>query len=241
MRRHLYLLGALALPPKIVESSYDWAQKIKNLPQRKAANIQVLSQEPILHGGLWLRDEKVLVLSPDGTRMRDFAFAGSGPTADRPAPADLGPFWKKPNVAPFTVSAHRIDYQGLWSVPVDFPIEGYDRYPGGSPLIGWSTYPPQLFYLPTDLKNFNKIEWSLDSEPLKFFFCDRFTMALVENLTNGLSRVVFFRGDNPQSYTIFDFGGAAQKSDLSGVLARNCFDFYFAGTFGLVRVRYASP
>lgn len=236
--RLLYLLAATALPPKLVESTYTWSEKIKILPQRKAVEVRNLSPQPILHGGVLLNHDGISVLSPDGSRILEYT--ASGFLRERAAPP-LGTdsaFWKKSRLDPYRLQGEYLQMGPAWSVNLGTEIRGAETSNRGGSLVAWSVFPPQLFYLGEQKRYLHKIAWSPESEPVRFFFCDAYTSTLVENLPNGFTRVVFFRDEKPQSYTIFDFSGERRKSDLSAVVARNCFDFYFAGTFGLVKVRY---
>lgn len=250
---------AFSLPPKIVEESFSWEKDLRALPQQRARSVERLSQTPILHGGLvW--DEKarrLVVLSPDGQGAQSISTAAASlsdaPAAYRPlntAEAQRlfgrlearGTEWRF-GPGHFQLEEARLDYLDrprgtrLWSVDLGFRPLGVDFVPSRQMLLAWGAYPPRLVLIPSDLRRLYRIAWSPDSEPLRFFACDRYQQVLVENLRNGLVRLFFFQGEKPVSYTIFDFTPARQ-SELTAVVAPSCNEFYFAGSFGLSRVRY---
>ena len=234
----IFLAAAFALPPKIIESSYQWIPQLKALPQIKARSVEYLSKTPVIHGGLAMKNGRLLVLSPEFSRLTEYSSKPLAAAVERPAETEQNLFWQSMPLGNFKVQGSKLHYYDVWSVPLGFEPMGVERYQSASALIGWGSYPAELFYFPSDLKYFYKIHWSEDSEPVRFFFCDRFTPVLVENLKNAFTRMVFFKGNKPSSYTVFDFSGELRRSDVSAVTSSSCADFYFAGTFGLVRVQY---
>ena len=230
------LLVAIALPPKIIDSTYKWVSDLKSLPQVGARKIESLMTQPILHGGFKLDHGKLLVLNSDASKVLVVPNAGGAPR-ERPVGDPQEIFWRPPALNNFRLEGQDLHYLDVWAIQLGFKPLGVESSTRGA-LVGWGTYPAQLFYFPSDLRNFYRIHWGEDSEPLRFFFCDPNTAVLAENLSTGLSRFTFFRSGKPAFYTIFDFSHALRRSDMTAIESSSCSVFYVAGTFGLVRVSY---
>lgn len=239
-RRSFTLAFAFALPPKISQPVYDWAQHLKNLPTVKARQLEVLSRDPILHGGVRLEEDRLYILSNDGTQIEERRLPGGSIVASRAATVEARQkiFSRAADLGEFKLEQTKLSFQDFWSIDLGYEVLGAERFRGKGPLLAFAAYPPRLFYLGENLRQAFQITWSEESEPFRYWLCDRVTPVLAENLKNGLTRLVFFRGDRPANYTILDLSGDKRLSDASAVVSKNCHDFYFAGSFGLVHVKY---
>jgi hypothetical protein len=244
------------LPPRIIEKSFSWEGEIKGLPAQKPRSVDKLLTSPIGHGGLLLDQarNRVVLYSSDGNGWLDFSTAHLGPlsalykplsSAERKLFASLS---KEPGAFPFAsgyfrVQADKLEYLSspkggpLWALDIGFEVLSVNHGPRQA-LLGWTAYPARLFHVGSDLKTFTRIRWSEDSEPIAFLGCGGSRQMLVENVRNGLSRIVFFESGKPTSYSIFDFSGTDRQSEISVVAAASCFEIFVAGSFGLSRIRY---
>jgi hypothetical protein len=243
------LAHAYALPPREVLRSYDWAKDLKNLAQVKAISLRSIQTEPVLHGGLAFdpRSGKLSILSPDGARVREFSTRSGGAPRERAiAETEAEKLFWGPSPSPvFEWTGRQIDYRperggrAIWSIPLDVDLSGQEWSSETKAWVGWMVNPRQLYVLPEPYRNFHKIGWTSEGEPVRFFSCDSSRFVLVENLSNGLSRFFYFRNAEPMGYTIFDFAGGARRAEITAVRANSCYDFYVAGSFGVTRVQYA--
>jgi hypothetical protein len=144
----------------------------------------------------------------------------------------------------FVLNGTRLDYKGsssrdrtYWSI--DLGREAVRVESQDAALTAWQIYPPKLFYLPSNLASFYRIDWAPDAEPVAFLLCDKHRAVVVENMAGGLSRMVFLKDVlQPVGYTVFDFSGQDRKSDVLAADTSDCENFFIAGPFGTLRVRY---
>lgn|GEM_PF-1616298 len=251
MKRTALFALAFALPPREVVRTYDWAKDLRGLAQVKARVITNLLPDPVLHGGLVFDGKKsqLKVLSPDGTRVAEYVVRPGG-LSDRRERLVTDPeaekiFWKdEPASAVFEWTGKQIDYRPerggrvIWSVPLPLELTGQEWSSETRSWVGWVVSPRTLFVLPDPYRNFYKLSWTSEGEPVRFFACDRSRLVLVENLSNGLSRFFYFRDGEPIGYTIFDFAQGTRRAEITAVRSSGCTDFFVAGSFGVTRVQY---
>lgn len=233
-------LFAFALPPKISTLDYDWAKNLRTLPQRQARGVEKLSADPVLDGNFILRNGRLVVLSPDRTQIQERGLARGELLSSRAATPEIiqKTFNAPEKLGEFKADADRLNYLDLWSIEMGYQPIATERVNGRGPLLAFALYPPRLFYLGESLRQAYRIGWSEESEVLRYWMCDRVTPVVAENLKNGLSRLFFFRAERPATYTVFDFSKDERLSDSSAVVSTSCSEFYFAGSFGITRVRY---
>ena len=242
------LAHAYALPPKEVSSKYEWAKDLKPLLQIKALALVPILREPVLHGGMRWANDELQVLSADGTTIRRWRpyqgrFAEREPSSITLEAAEKM-FWAAPLSPVFEVNGPKLDYRPerkervIWSIQMGMDLTGYEWNPKTQTWLGWTLSPRQLFVLADPYRNFHRIAWSAEGEPVRFLACDTVRTVLIENIDNGLSRFSFFKDAKPVGYTLFDFAGGTRRSEITSVAALGCSDFVVSGSFGVTRVAY---
>ncbi|MBS1982687.1 MAG: hypothetical protein JST16_00830 [Bdellovibrionales bacterium] len=252
MRKSHQLIFAIAysLPPKLVEVSLKSDSALGQAAHVAARKVEIVSSEPVLHGGMSLSKDKrsLLILNADATAVTELALdqADAKPRSRSIDTATKNALLaSQTQTGAFAVESDKVAFRpdrslpgALWEVPLGFEPLGLAMNGDGGALWGWGAYPAHLLTFPADRRNFYKIDWQEDSEPVAVVPCDGARAVLVENLRSGSNRFVFFTATLPKKYALIDFTGDKRSSDISGVAARSCEDIFVAGTFGVARVRF---
>jgi hypothetical protein len=215
----VFLASAIALPPQTMNLNFSVeARKKMDIPERRAKAID-------------------LVLRPQPWReplMHHFKTA-------------LGNFELKDSQIVFRYK--EAPGRDLWLVQIGFAPTMSEALPAGRGIVGWQSYPAKLFMLNlgersnASASKIYKIDWSTNSEPIRFFACAFGRYVLVENLPNGLSRFYFIDADAKaglkiSGYTTLALGKDRAPAEITSVESSSCQDFYLAGSFGVARVAY---
>ena len=218
--------------------------------------LKILSANGEVLTGLRLNGDRVVATRSQ--EVKDLSRLGGA--FDRPLPSDSKAFWIHARGTFVRGEGQKLDFWGMpptrrflktepayWSIEMGLDPVGVLVAPNTRALAAWSLNPARLFYLPSRMTSAVKVTWSADSEIASFWPCDSDTgprALVVENLKSGLTRFVFMNGDlKPVSQTLFDFSSGKGRSEVTGLVsagtrASSCEDFFVAGSFGVVRVRY---
>lgn len=131
--------------------------------------------------------------------------------------------------------------QELWTLPWGFSAVDVQYPPKTDTLVAWSVAPPRLMFVRSSLRGATRWNWNSGGEPLALIPCDRNGRAvLVENLSQGLTRLVWFKHAEPTGQTLFDFTpDQSRKSEVVAAHAYSCSDVLLFGPLGTRRVLFS--
>ena len=222
----LFLFSAFALPPKIL--NIDWSlinRSTMKITERRAKSVELLTRSYV------------------ETSTKD----SKASDADKRFEFREGIFQVEAKQLAFISRANK--NVNLWSIPIGFEPMAWERARARTGLVSWDIYPSKVFFLDWGERQTGskalvyKINWSEDSELVRFFECQFGRWILVENLPSGMTRLYFIEKDASgqlalKHYTVFDFNPKGNSSEVLRVENVGCHTFTFTGTFGTVRVRY---
>lgn len=235
----LYLASAFALPPKIIQLDWSLAKRKElKIPERRASKVELLTRQYV--------DPPVDVFPAKNLAKKS---ESSQSTVELPKRFEFreGIFQLNTNTLAF-ISREQKNIN-LWSIPLGFEAMKMEKTGARTGLVAWDIYPSQIFFLDWGEKASGakalgyKINWSEDSEVIRFFECHFGKWVLVENLPNGMTRFYFIERETDglialKGYTVFDLNPKSNASEVLNVQNDGCRNFYLSGTFGRVQVRY---
>ena len=245
---------AYTLPPKVQEGQLSTAA-LRALPQREAKKVEIIWDQPVLHGGIGLSPDRkrLLILGPDASQVTDIHLTENmvSPSYRRTyaTPNDVRNRILKHSfeAGAFTVKDSRLFYKPekqmpgpLWEIALGFSPVGVLQSRSGA-ITGWAPYPAKLFIFPSDYRYVYKWEGPEDSEPVVIESCDSRQFLMLENLKSGRNRLVRFEGSSARSYSLFDFSDGTLTSDATNLAAASCEDIFISGSFGVARARFDTP
>lgn len=140
----------------------------------------------------------------------------------------------------------------LWKINLGLILSGLDSQgsrPSRPTFTGWSAAPATLIKFDWGLRSDGgqaallRVEWDKKSDILSFEQCREGQFIVIERLRNGLAQISFLHSRRPEnlelvSYAKLSLGTPLRREEVSAVAHRNCQQFYFIGTFGLIKATY---